>query len=199
MDCFGNLSPGMMQEEQSQPQQVDESREPDGQAPSEPPEEQKRREDDILAKAAVIRSLRTTLSFVDKGPWPEPQRPTDQWAYALREVKWLAADFAQVIGMPVDSFLSSRGGSACLVHDFSCKANNLPRTPSHQIQPSGSGCIKGQKGLPNVLFCRSGDGSTLLPRLLPQKLLDLIAVASSRALGCLVMRSDNRSARLSNR
>lgn len=90
---------------------VDASRDPGGQAPSDTGE-QIQKQDQLLAKASAIRSLRATLAFAGKGTWPEPQHGTDHWANLLKEANWLAKDFVQVatpLHINACSFLLSQG------------------------------------------------------------------------------------------
>ena len=54
-------------------------------------------EEALLAKAADIRKVFAELSKAYGRPWPEETQPLCHWDFLLREARWLAVDFTQVM------------------------------------------------------------------------------------------------------
>ncbi len=58
--------------------------------------EVKAEEDAAIAAANEIRAVRATLALAYSKPAEEPERPCASWGFLLKEMAWMARDFAQV-------------------------------------------------------------------------------------------------------
>ncbi|KAK9824609.1 hypothetical protein WJX72_011693 [[Myrmecia] bisecta] len=59
-------------------------------------EQAKRKQQDaLLQKAGEVRARRALLSRAFERPTPEPERPLSHWDYVMKEMRWMAVDFAQ--------------------------------------------------------------------------------------------------------
>lgn len=128
-----------------QPGQAQSQQPPDapGEDPAEPAHEKRKQEDEILAKALMIRALRETLALAKKGPWAEPERPTGHWDFLLREAIWLAVDFSQACSSTAIAFCFTIRGTLLA-------PNNLSRKPTTDRKRKGSAAHHIEGSLPTA-------------------------------------------------